>query len=114
MANLWPDHGWGGNREVLTDQNFVDSYEKSQKLADEILEQAGSKLARTVQKSSENRTSLVVFNPLTRERTDVVQARFQMPAGWSGLHFVTSREQAYPSKLWRGGRSRARELRFCS
>ena len=85
LATLWPDHGWGGNRGVETDQNFVDSYEKSKKLADEILEQAGAKLARTVHGSSENRTSLVVFNPLTGERTDVVHARFQMPSGWSGL-----------------------------
>jgi alpha-mannosidase len=99
LATLWPDHGWGGNRGVLTDQNFVDSYEKSQKLADEILEQAGSKLARAVQKSSENRTSVAVFNPLTGERTDVVHARFQMPAGWSGFALRDESGKSVPYEI---------------
>ncbi|HEX5482514.1 MAG TPA: glycosyl hydrolase-related protein, partial [Terriglobia bacterium] len=90
-ANCWPDHGWGGNQGIITDSVYNASYEKSKKLADQLLNNAGSRLGKTIQKQPGNGIPLVVFNPLNWERTDVVHARLQMPSGWQG---VTLRDEA--------------------
>lgn len=95
MANCWPDHGWGGNRGTVTDGVYVASYEKSKRLANQLLNEAGSRLIKRIPKRSaglqhgnagfkDGATSeipLAVFNPLSWERTDVVRCHFQKPAG---------------------------------
>ena len=83
-TNCWPDHGWGGNRGTLTDANYVEAFVKSKDLADRLLDGAGARLARAVpRKSSE--LSMVVYNPLSWRRTDLVRARFAKPAEWSAF-----------------------------
>jgi alpha-mannosidase len=84
-ANCWPDHGWGGNRGIITDAVYVASYEKSKKLADELLSEAGARLVKTLGSRSRDQMPLAVFNPLTWERTDVVHCRFQKPSAWQGF-----------------------------
>lgn len=85
-ANCWPDHGWGGNRGTVTDSVYTASYEKSKKLADQLLAAAGEKLARRAKLAAkEDQLPLVVFNPLTWERTDAVHYEFQKPPGWEGV-----------------------------
>ncbi|MGH9345304.1 MAG: glycosyl hydrolase-related protein, partial [Terriglobia bacterium] len=85
QANCWPDHGWGGNRGIVTDSVYRASYEKSKKLADELLNTAGQKLVRRVKAAPDQSSPLIVFNPLAWERTDVVQYDFQKPSGWRGV-----------------------------
>lgn len=84
-ANCWPDHGWGGNQGIVTDAVYNASYEKSKQLADELLQEAGSQLAKRTSRQPANTLSVVVFNPLNWERTDVVQAEIAIPAGWRGV-----------------------------
>lgn len=84
-ANCWPDHGWGGNRGVVTDSVYIASYEKSNKLADDLLSTAGQRLVKSVKPAAGNQAPLVVFNPLTWERTGVVQYQFLKPSGWDGV-----------------------------
>ena len=85
-ANCWPDHGWGGNRGVVTDEVYVQSYDKSLKLADKLLSRAGGKLAiMAVGKKPTGRLSVVVYNSLSWRRSDVVRCAFLKPDGWSGF-----------------------------
>lgn len=93
-ANCWPDHGWGGNRGIVTDAVYKESYEKSKRLADGLLADAGARLVHRIQKRTENQIPVAVFNPLTWERTDVVHCRFRKPAGWQG--FVLRDETGRP------------------
>lgn len=107
-ANCWPDHGWGGNRGIITDAVYAASYAKSKKLADEVLQDAGSQLVRRTQSQSAAPISLVVFNPLNWERTDVVQAELSLPSDWRSATVRDSRGHSLPCELSRqpGGKTR--------
>ncbi|HZO99943.1 MAG TPA: glycosyl hydrolase-related protein [Terriglobia bacterium] len=84
-VNCWPDHGWGGNKGTETDAIGVQAYIKSREMADKLLSDAGSRLARSVRKGAAGQLPLVVFNPLSWQRTDVVRCRFEKPSGWSSF-----------------------------
>ena len=85
QANCWPDHGWGGNHGTVSDAVYVESYKKSQELADKLLADAGAQLAGAVTAPSSNQLAVVVYNPLSWKRTDVVSCKITLPAGWSGV-----------------------------
>ncbi|HUZ47501.1 MAG TPA: glycosyl hydrolase-related protein [Terriglobia bacterium] len=90
-ANCWPDHGWGGNRGIVTDSVYVASYTKSKHMADKLLGDAGARLAGNITTSSSQQVPVVVFNPLSWPRTDLVEFEFALPEGWRGL---TIRDEA--------------------
>jgi alpha-mannosidase len=98
-ANCWPDHGWGGNKGVMTDAVFVTSYEKSRQLADRLLSGAGRKLAAAVRLSADAGPSFVVFNPLNWERTDVAEVRFELPTGWEGFSVIDESGENVPYEI---------------
>ena len=84
-TNCWPDHGWGGNRGTLTDAYYVEAFVKSRDLADKLLNEAGAGLARAVPTKTSEQLPMVVYNPLSWPRTDVVRCRFEKPADWSSF-----------------------------
>jgi alpha-mannosidase len=96
-TNVWPDHGWGGNHGLLTDAVYADYYQRSKALSDQLLAEAGSQLARQAQKTAENQIPVVVYNPSSWARTDLVECRFRMPAGWSSaaVHDSTGKEAGF-------------------
>jgi alpha-mannosidase len=98
-ANCWPDHGWGGNKGPVTDAAFVASYEKSKQLADQLVNEAGTKLAKTFKASPESSLSLVVFNPLNWERTDLTEVQFELPAGWAGFSVLDEAGESVPYEI---------------
>jgi alpha-mannosidase len=85
QANCWPDHGWGGNQGPLTDAVYVETYEKSRDLADKLLGGVGSKAAALIPRKSGAQVPLMVFNPVSWTRSDVVTSRFDLPAGWQSF-----------------------------
>jgi alpha-mannosidase len=95
-ANCWPDHGWGGNRGVVTDSVYVASYAKSKRLADKLLGGVGSKVASSVKKTSSKQIPVVVFNPLSWARTDLVEFEVMLPADWKGLTIRDDAGQEVP------------------
>ncbi len=99
MANCWPDHGWGGGKDAETDAVLVASYEKSKTIADDLLKQAGSRLVRKVQQSTGGQVAVVVFNPLTWERTDIVEFKFDMPLDWKGFVLCDENGQGVPFEI---------------
>jgi alpha-mannosidase len=89
-ANLWPDHGWGGNHGTQTDSVYHASYARSKTIADQVLSDAGRALVRRVLRTANagSQVSLVVFNPLSWDRTDVVSCEVPPPSGYSDFsHF---------------------------
>ena len=96
-ANVWPDHGWGGNHGLLTDAVYAESYGRSKTLSDQLLGEAGSQIASQAQRRAEYQIPVVVFNPSSWERTDVVECRFRMPISWTNLalHDSTGKEVPY-------------------
>lgn len=85
-ANVWPDHGWGGNHGLITDKVYADSYLKSKTMAQRLVSEAGAKLASRIAHDSSSGILLLVFNQLSWPRTDLVELEFEPPAGlqsWS-------------------------------
>lgn len=96
-ADVWPDHGWGGNHGLLTDEVYRESYARSKAMSDRILSDIGSVMASRVAGAPETRIPLVVFNPVSWDRSDVVECQTAVPQGWTHLvlHDDTGKEIAY-------------------
>jgi len=87
QANLWPDHGWGGNRGVETDREYARSFARSRRLAQELLESVADKLVPRG-RAAEGQIPITVFNPLGWPRTDLVECEALIPSGWPGWRLV--------------------------
>ena len=101
-ANVWPDHGWGGNHGLLTDQVYHEYYARSRTLADEILAGVGSEMASRAATTSENQIPIIVFNPLSWERTDPVECQLRTPTGWTNLTLRDSTGKEVPYEVLEG------------
>lgn len=99
QANIWPDHGWGGNRGTVTDKVYADSYAKSKRLAEEIVAGVASKLAASVPREQTSQIPVVVFNPLSWVRTDVVTCTVEVPKDWHGWVLADEKGQEIPSEF---------------
>ena len=106
-ANCWPDHGWGGNKGTVTDRVYVESYLKSRTLADQLLSSASAQLARSVPRKSAGQPSLLVYNPLSWRRTDVVRCRVEKPAGWKSFRLRDSAGTEIPYQMASGATGEA-------
>jgi len=85
----------GGNQGLLTDAVYAKSYVKSQDLSRKLLSDAGATLAIGVKRNSAAQIPVVVFNPLSWQRTDVVECEVTLPAGWGG--WTLRDESGYPT-----------------
>ncbi len=101
-ADVWPDHGWGGNHGLLTDQVYADSYARSKTLSDQILGEVASEMASRATKASANQIPIIVFNPLSWERTDLVECQFRIPSGWTNLTVRDSTGKEFPYEILEG------------
>ena len=99
QANIWPDHGWGGNRGTVTDRVYADSYAKSKTLAQEILAGAASKLTGSVLRKGASQIPVVVFNPLSWVRTDVVTCAIEVPDRWPGWKLADDNGREIPCEF---------------
>ncbi|KAA9036140.1 hypothetical protein FW778_19840 [Ginsengibacter hankyongi] len=77
FANAWekaiyPDHGWGGKHGDLTDLTFRTKFEEAYGIADTILQNSLSSISKSIGFNKKGK-ALVVFNPLSCERSDKVE-----------------------------------------
>ncbi len=98
-ANTWPDHGWGGNRGILTDKEYADSYAKSRRIAEAILSRASSQLASRLPRARAAEIPVAVFNPLSWTRTDVVEFAIEIPDHWPGWILADEEGREVPCEL---------------
>jgi alpha-mannosidase len=74
---IYDDHGWGGNNGHITDLVFREKLEKARDLSEELLRKATTAIASLVQPGQG--TPITVFNALSWQRTDPVQAVIPAP-----------------------------------
>ena len=72
-SGIYPDHGWGGNWGFITDTLFKSKYETAYAVADSILRLKTSEITKMVDFKNEKGFPIVVFNPVSWERTDPIQ-----------------------------------------
>ncbi len=101
-ADVWPDHGWGGNQGLLTDAVYAKSYERSKTLSDQLLGEVTSRIASLAPKGRDNQIPIVVFNHLSWERSDVVECQFPTPAGSTSLALHDSNGNEIPYEVLEG------------
>jgi alpha-mannosidase len=101
-ADVWPDHGWGGNHGLLTDKVYADSYARSKTLSDELLGSVSSAVASRAAKASDSQIPVIVYNPLAWERTDLVECQFRAPSGWANLSVHDSTGKEVPCEIVEG------------
>jgi alpha-mannosidase len=98
-ANIWPDHGWGGNRGIDTDRVYSDSYAKSKSISESILRRLSSNLVAGVQKSRQAQIPVVVFNQLSWARTEAVECDVTIPDDWAGWALSDDQGQPVPFEV---------------
>ncbi len=69
---IYPDHGWGGKCGAMTDLTFRNKFESAYKTADKILKQSLFSISQHIGFNKIGK-AIVVFNPLSWERTDKVE-----------------------------------------
>jgi alpha-mannosidase len=69
---IYPDHGWGGKHGDMTDLAFRTKFEEACAISDNVLQRSLQDVAGQIGFDKKGR-SIVVFNPLSKERTDKVE-----------------------------------------
>jgi alpha-mannosidase len=69
---IYPDHGWGGKHGDMTDLAFRTKFEEANTIADHALQNSLHSIVGYIGFKKKGR-SVVVFNPLSWERTDEVK-----------------------------------------
>lgn len=72
LAQIYPDHGWGGNYGELTDETFKQKEEFARETGNRILAESTASIAKRVKVSRDKGEPVVVFNTLFWDRTDPV------------------------------------------
>lgn len=69
---IYADHGWGGKHGDLTDLTFRTKFEEAYAIADTILQNSLLSISKSIGFTKKGK-ALVVFNPLSWERSDKVE-----------------------------------------
>lgn len=82
-AKIYPDHGWGGNGGIMTDNTFLRKYEYALSEAHAMLDENLNALASHIQTEPAKGRPIVVFNTLSRGREDVVSVDVRFEPGYA-------------------------------
>jgi alpha-mannosidase len=97
---IYPDHGWGGKHGDMTDLTFRTKFEDAYKISNNILQNSLSSISKTIG-FNKNGKNIVVFNPLSWERSDEVEVSLsvygQDTMSYKVFDAVTNKE--VPSQL---------------
>lgn len=87
MSSIYPDHGWGGKNGDITDSIFRSRLESARDEGADLFSKAVSNIVNKINVKQE---SIVVFNDLPWERTDVVTV--EVPTAQAGKLIVKDSE----------------------
>jgi alpha-mannosidase len=99
LANCWPDHGWGGNRGIVTDSFNVASYEKSLQIGTTLTNHAGNQLLNLIPQGDKNQIPVVVYNTVGWERTEIASCMIHYPKNWKGLEIKDENGNNIPVEI---------------
>lgn len=99
LSNCWPDHGWGGNRGILTDSFYMESYKKSLKISTRLTKDAGEKVLNLVPQGSKTQIPVVVYNSLNWDRSEISSCIIHYPKNWKGLVLIDKNGNKVPLEV---------------
>ncbi|MDL2221156.1 glycosyl hydrolase-related protein [Parabacteroides sp. OttesenSCG-928-N08] len=99
-AKIYPDHGWGGNGGLQTDNIFLSKYEYALSEASALMDENSRMLASQIKGDANKGRSLVVFNTLSWERDDPASVNVRFEKGYAtNLSLVDSNGNVIPCQL---------------
>lgn len=82
-AKSYPDHGWGGNGGILTDNIFRQKFEYAETEAITLLATEMGALASKVNTAQQTGRPIVIFNALSWQRNDPVTVDIRLEEGYA-------------------------------
>lgn len=82
-AKIYPDHGWGGNGGISTDNTFRRKFDFALSEARQIVDTEARFLASSVKTSAAKGRPIVLFNPLSFSRTVPVEVDVHFEPGYA-------------------------------
>lgn len=82
-SKIYPDHGWGGNGGVMTDNEFRRHYEYALAEATQVVDRQSLNLASSVQTDAEKGRPIVLFNNVSYGRTAPVGLEIRLDEGFA-------------------------------
>lgn len=99
-AKIYPDHGWGGNGGVMTDNEFRRKYEFAFSEAQDMLSDQTIALASAVKTQSSKGRPVVLFNTLAYGRKVPAQVNVRLEEGYAQyLTLTTASGSTLPVQL---------------
>lgn len=93
-AKIYPDHGWGGNGGILTDNTFQRKYEFALAEASALMDENAAMLASQINTDDSKGTPVVVFNTLSWKRDDPVTVDVSFEPGYASNVAVSNSKGA--------------------
>lgn len=91
-AKIYPDHGWGGNGGVMTDNEFRRKYEFAFSEAQDMISDQTQALASAVKTQTGKGRPVVLFNTLAYSRKAPAQVRIRMEEGYAQYILLSDSE----------------------
>lgn len=99
-AKIYPDHGWGGKNGVQTDARFLEKFRFSLTESKGVMSEVATRLASHVATNSTKGIPIVVINPLSWQREEMVSKPIRLPQGYAQrLEIVHSDGRIVDSQL---------------
>lgn len=80
-ALVYPDHGWGGKNGEITDYVFLSKFEEARLAGKNTLHMALEGIAGMIKLPENGKQAFVVFNSLSRPRTEIVNTELNFASG---------------------------------
>lgn len=91
-AKIYPDHGWGGNGGIMTDNTFQRKYEYALTEATKVVDKQAAFLASSVNTSNQKGRSIMLFNNLSFPRTSPAMVDISFELGYARQIQVTDHQ----------------------
>lgn len=89
-AKIYPDHGWGGNCGVMTDNEFRRKYEFAYNEAEKVISRQADYLASSVRTDASKGRAIVLFNTLSFDRTAPAKVNVRFEDGFAQMLSLTT------------------------
>lgn len=91
-AKIYPDHGWGGNGGIMTDNTFQRKYEYALAEATKVIDKQAAFLASSVNTSNRKGRPILLFNNLSFSRTSPATVEISLEPGYARQIQVTDHQ----------------------
>lgn len=99
-AKIYPDHGWGGNGGIMTDNTFLRKYEFALSETERLVDEQANFLASSVNTLKQKGRPIILFNNLSFTRSSPAVVKVAFESGYAScLQVLDSKGENIESQL---------------